>query len=65
MIALTVTVITTTVLCLVFPDTRWIGVAGAAILSYLHPSLLVVVATTVVLIAATAFFLTKGDVYHA
>ena len=37
MIGFTVAVLVATLLCLAFNTTRWIGVAGAALLAYLYP----------------------------
>lgn len=43
MIAATVAAVTTAALCLVFPETRWLGVVAAVVLAYLHPLALLAV----------------------
>ena len=52
MIGFTVAVLVATLLCLAFDSTRWIGVAGAALLAYLYPLSF----TALVVIGGVAFY---------
>ena len=52
MIAFTVAVLVATLICLTFNTTRWIGVAGAALLAYLYPLSL----TALVVLGGVAFY---------
>jgi len=54
-LAATFAVVTTVVLCLLFPETRWMGVLGAAVMAYLHPLFLLVV-TSVAGVAAAFIY---------
>ena len=63
MLAATFAVVVASALCLFFPETRWIGVLGAVVLTYLHPlSLLMLVLAVVV---AVAFHIYQRRSYHA
>lgn len=53
--ALTVSVVTAAALCLLFPETRSIGVACAAVLSFMQPLLLNSVVAAAAMVAATVF----------
>lgn len=55
MAALTVSVVTAAALCLLFPETRSIGVACAAVLSFMQPLLLNSVVAAAAMVAATVF----------
>ena len=55
MLATTFAVVTTAVLCLLFPETRWMGVVGAAVTAYLHPLSLLVVASVAGVVAVIIF----------
>ena len=54
MLVATVVIAAVTVLCFAFAETRWMGVAGSALLVFLHPYLLVVL--VLVAVAAAALF---------
>lgn len=54
MLATTLAVIAATAVCLAFTTTRWMGVFGIALLSYLHP--MVVIASSIVAVLAVAIF---------
>lgn len=59
MLATTLAVVTTAALCLLFPETRWIGVLGTGLLAYLHPLSLLVVASVAGVVAAFVFHLRR------
>lgn len=55
MLSATLAIVTTTALCLAFPEVRWIGVLGAGLLAYLHPLLLLLSAVVAALFAVLHF----------
>ena len=59
MLSTTLAVLTTAALCLLFPETRWMGVLGAAVMAYLHPLSLLVVASVAGVAAAYLFHLRR------
>jgi len=64
MITTTVSILAVTALSLVFPTTRWMGIAGVAVLTYLHPWLLIISLVAAV-VAAIAFHLNRKRSYDA
>jgi len=54
-LATTFAVVVSAALCLFFPETRWMGVLGAAVMAYLHPLSLLVVASVAGVAAAFVF----------
>lgn len=56
MIVTTVALVVVTVLCIAFTETRWMGVAGIALLVFLHPFLLVVLVLLTVVAAVLFHF---------
>ena len=64
MLAVTFAVVTTAVLCLLFPETRWMGVLGAGLLAYLHP-LFLLSSAVIAALFAVAFHIYQRRSYHA
>ena len=64
MLVTTLALVVVTALCLVFAETRLMGVLGTALLIYLHPLLLLAVAVLVV-VAGVAFYFHRRRSYHA
>ena len=61
-LAATFAVVITAALCLFFPETRWMGVIGAAVMAYLHPLSLLVVASVAGVAAAFVFHFRRRSV---
>ena len=64
MLVATVVIAAVTILCLAFAETRWMGVAGIALLVFLHPYLLVVLVLAVI-VAAVLFHFKRRRPYRA
>ena len=64
MFVTTLALVVVTALCLVFAETRLMGVLGTALLIYLHPLLLLAVAVLVV-VAGVAFHFHRRRSFHA
>ena len=62
MLATTLAVVTAAALCLVFPETRWIGVLGAALLAYVHPLSLLFVVSVAGVAAAFVFHFRRRSI---
>jgi len=54
-LAVTFAVVVVAALCLLFPETRWMGVLGAALLAYVHPLSLLVIASVACVVAVIIF----------
>jgi len=57
--ATTFAVVVAATLCLFFPETRWVGVLGAAVMAYLHPLSLLIAASVAGVGAALVFHLKR------